>query len=282
MPPFPAVPFPNPDFDLANGFGRMIHSLSRDCSRALQLLSLALLAEEKGLGGLNSGREMQDLASLDVILNELEARKEALRRGIAQDTSEIQGLQSMLELSRKQAEDLHTLHNGLPKHLPGDNSSMHAPAHHLQGTISQSDMLAPTAIGCQLGARCSLVPTLPLVTKAELEGIPKVTRGRIDLEHLNASLSEIQIMLSKKYALLSRPSKKLSDKLKRQKESYMEHMVPEQESTPFLTEAEIRSCPAVVHKGEASSRNIMSCLRHLQRLKMVRAGGVSTYCATGF
>jgi Spindle and kinetochore-associated protein 1 len=84
-------------------------------------------------------------------------------------------------------------------------------------------------------------------------------------------------VLTQKYTLLAKPKGKLSDKLRRKQEQYMQQSVPEHEGGAFVTESELRGCPAVASRGEATAKSLINSLRQLKRVRPVRAAGVMTF-----
>ncbi|KAG5178483.1 C18orf24 protein-like protein [Tribonema minus] len=121
------------------------------------------------------------------------------------------------------------------------------------------------------------MPCIQLVTSAELQALPKTTRGRLQLDHVNAAITELQAVLTTKYTLLARPKSKLNEKLRRRYEQYAAAEAPEHEGAHFLTESEMRSCAALGGKGEATARLMLNSLRSLKRFRPLRANGVMTY-----
>ena len=262
---------------LPGGFSDLIGSLSRDFNLAMQLLSLALVTE--AAGGAFSKENAVDLASLHEVLSNLESRRDAIGKGIAEDAASLSEMEALLERSKKQANELQMLHEALPATLK--KAQPRAQKREVLKDDEISTAAAPTRSLKRTNSRArpTVWTNLQLVTKQELESVPKVSRGRLDAAHLNECIGELQTMFNKKSEMLSYPRNKLTDNMRRERNAYLERLVPEHNGAPFLLESEIRGCKAATAKGEATFRSILACLRHLQRLKMVKSGRSTTYCA---
>ena len=89
--------------------------------------------------------------------------------------------------------------------------------------------------------------------------------GRLTLDKLNALVNELSDIASKKYALLAKPPKSLSQEERRRRDAFKALEDDTTKGTRFLTEADLASC-AAAGQG-ATAKNLLMTLRHLGRLK---------------
>ena len=116
------------------------------------------------------------------------------------------------------------------------------------------------------------------ITPTELELVPKATRGRsLNTGILNTTLLKLKSLIDEKTKQLAVPRKKMNVKQLKLVEDYNASKNADHEMYIYLSEAEIRSQGGIFDSGEATGKAILHTLRHLQRLKMVRASTENTY-----
>ena len=115
-----------------------------------------------------------------------------------------------------------------------------------------------------------------LVTKSELEAVPKSTRNRLTVGVISAALSAIIMSRNEKQKVISLPRKKLSRVQLKIIEDLVSYKHPDHGNSVFLTESEIRST-TVFQAGESTGKSIIHTLRAMQKIKLVRSSGENTY-----
>ena len=112
----------------------------------------------------------------------------------------------------------------------------------------------------------------------ELEMVPKATRGRtLTTGVLNTTLLKLKSLIDEKTKQLTIPRKKMNVKQLKLVEDFYASKNADHEAYIYLSEGEIRSQGGIFDSGEATGKAILHTLRHLQRLKMVRATTENTY-----
>lgn len=296
---------------LIQSFAALVRNLAVDSKEVGRLISLVPLVENAESSDIATDATLKsqphtsvlaDLTSLDRIVEQLERKMDALRENVAAQKSGADDLEELLGQADAQAEGLKYMMAHLPKHLPGDVKAV-AKAQPVSATITveppprikritssaaatpsrtRTQAVVKTPARTQAATRTEgglSEPLLDLVTAGELEKVPKTTKGRLQLEQINAAITEVRAAFLVKHALLSKNNKQLNDRQRKQKSEILMSMVPEHEGNSFLFEAELRQCPAVASKGEATARCLVNTLRHLRRVRAVRVEGTMTYVA---
>ena len=180
--------------------------------------------------GTNKARAkvVQDLRSLDAIVLDLERRAASMRDAIDRQRRGNEAFRELSEATRRQTAQLAAACASLPEHLPYDGptataavavaTTARAGSDAERGDPPSSAPAASTAAVDAVGARTTtvvgataaaaghsdghasrvaasalpVVPVLELVTVGELEGVPRSTRSRLTIAHINAAVTEIQ------------------------------------------------------------------------------------------
>ena len=105
--------------------------------------------------------------------------------------------------------------------------------------------------------------------------MPKYLRGRIPLDKINAIVEGFNKVLGEKYVLMNHDASKqralsVGDKQKIQE---WRQQVLEDDPRPFVTEGDLKG-----HlKMDPSTRNILTIIRHVGRMREVRSRGLLRY-----
>lgn len=125
------------------------------------------------------------------------------------------------------------------------------------------------------------VPPIAYLTTDELNSAPAYMRSRLSLEKMNSAVDEVYEVFTHKYEVLRAPTRSLSAEQKKQQAAYkqleLEH--PRLKGLLFISEEDCKGARLV--KQDATGKNIMSIMRHVQRLKEVSAGGVRCWYMVG-
>jgi Spindle and kinetochore-associated protein 1 len=189
--------------ELVHSFTHLVRTLDAENREATRMLCLAPViqaaaaaaATKSGTAAQTSAvqpsaadcKVLSDLQSLTAVVDELERRTQNLRQSIDEQRSTADSLESMLQQAHAQSAELEHMTAHLPKHLPGD-AQARAPA-----CEPPTDKRATTSQSVSAAAARAAMPVVKLVTAAELDSVPKTTRGRVQLEQINAAIAELQV-----------------------------------------------------------------------------------------
>ena len=175
---------------------------------------------------------VQDLRSLDAIVLDLERRAASMRDAIDRQRRGNEVFRELSEATRRQTAQLAAACASLPEHLPHDGPTVTAAVAVASTARSGTDaerreppcsatataaagtaaVCARTTVGAAAEAGHSdghafrvaasalpVVPVMELVTIGELEEVPRSTRSRLTIAHINAAVTEIQKAMEKRY-----------------------------------------------------------------------------------
>lgn len=121
------------------------------------------------------------------------------------------------------------------------------------------------------------VPTIPYLTTDELASAPAYMRTRVSVEKANAAVDEVQEAFRRKYELMRAPGRSLAAADKKVQAAYkqfeMDH--PKLKGLLFVSEDDLKEKRLV--KQDQTGKNILSILRHCQRVKEISAGGLKCW-----
>lgn len=184
--------------------------------------------------GANKARAkvVQDLRSLDAIVLDLERRAASMRDAIDLQRRGNEAFLELSEATRRQTAQLAAACASLPQHLPhagptamaGVASTARAgtDAERREPPSSATASAATAVVGARavdVGVKAAatgknnsdgsafrvaasalpVVPVVELVTVGELEGVPRSTRARLTISHINAAVTEIQRAMERRY-----------------------------------------------------------------------------------
>lgn len=188
-------------------------------------------SDSGNLSGRGFAREkvLKDLRSLETIVSALERRAASAREAIDCERRACAEMNELCAAANERAKDLLALYAALPQHLPcaeppqprspqqpttatahastamkvdsnsTDNTS--APPRCPQTAVPTRGTNRETNTVCRTTtstAIASMVPTLELVTVAELEAVPRSTRARLTIAQVNSAVTEIQKAMEKR------------------------------------------------------------------------------------
>ncbi|CEM28276.1 unnamed protein product [Vitrella brassicaformis CCMP3155] len=125
------------------------------------------------------------------------------------------------------------------------------------------------------------VPAIRKVTEHELNSVPQYQRGRLSLDRLNRAIDALDAFLVRKYRLLDTSP----DKLRTADDIRDAHAYRKGESRDLrkyicFSDDDAKTIDAI--RLDATGRCVLSCLRALRRIHVVKVGGCSmmTYALT--
>lgn len=283
-------------------FGAVIKEFERRL-RSLKMLVLLRTSDQDA--------DTADLLTvLDAHLRHVEGDVQAVRSMMAEEQAAIEAAKELGHRAHTQAARVQAMQARLPAHLPGDARLMQQRAAGCerralgesnaagQGAASPRPLAGgrgaasprPLAAGgpddasASLkppAARKSVVPSIAYLTTDELASAPAYMRTRLSLDKVNSAVDEVQDAFNRKYELLRAAGRALAPEQRRAQAAYkaleLEH--PKLKGLLFVSEDDLKAARHV--KQDQTGKNIMSVLRHVQRLKELSAGGLRCWFMVG-
>nr|XP_032829934.1 spindle and kinetochore-associated protein 1 isoform X2 [Petromyzon marinus]XP_032829935.1 spindle and kinetochore-associated protein 1 isoform X2 [Petromyzon marinus] len=225
------------------------------------------------------------LHSVESELQEAEAfvqDMQQLQRQRNQIALEVQAV--MAQITRNNESLQHMLEN-LPRHLPGKQpplaASMQASGDpHFAGAQGgvQATAVAPLQPAQPPKKERPAPPPIPaikILTVSEFEAVPAYLKGRMAYEQVNGTVHEINCALASKYTLLRQPKRSLGEAAVKRHRVYREQETPHTKGHSFFVDDDLRENSKL--RVDKRLFNLLGVLRHCQRLREVRGGGLTRY-----
>uniref|UniRef100_A0A1A7WLS4 SKA complex subunit 1 n=2 Tax=Iconisemion striatum TaxID=60296 RepID=A0A1A7WLS4_9TELE len=140
---------------------------------------------------------------------------------------------------------------------------------------SQAAIVEPFQTEClQKSSRC-FIKEMKFVTMPEFESIPQYMKGRVSYEQLNAVVDCFNSAVTAKYRILSQPVKTLNSHPRRLQQRFRNQETKDTKGHFFVVEDDIREFTQMT--ADKRFQGILNMLRHCQRLRQLRGGGLVRY-----
>ena len=122
------------------------------------------------------------------------------------------------------------------------------------------------------------VGQVAFLTVDEFAKIPKYMKGRAQYETLTNTVDEFNSILMSKYTFMARPLKELNPVEKKRRNVLRSQETADTKGVFFLTAEELKE--GTLLKSETGRRNLLTILRHFQRIREIRGpGSLTRYAA---
>ncbi|NWX28731.1 SKA1 protein, partial [Notiomystis cincta] len=209
---------------------------------------------------------------------------------IQNDVILIHDLLDKMEIEVKQQEKLRDLLKKMQKAAEKDQNEAQHLLKHIPPNLpkpTQSSLTMPTVTDKEqtmtVKPKCEKKPAketkvikeAAVLTTEEFESVPAYMKGRITYEQINAVVQEINKAVVAKYKILYQPLKSLSAPVRNLYHRFMEEETNDTRGVFFIVEADIKEFTQL--KLDKRFHNIVSILRHCQRVREVRSSGLIRY-----
>eukprot|EP00669_Euglena_mutabilis_P000771 TRINITY_DN11002_c0_g1_i1.p1 TRINITY_DN11002_c0_g1~~TRINITY_DN11002_c0_g1_i1.p1 ORF type:complete len:120 (-),score=58.87 TRINITY_DN11002_c0_g1_i1:137-496(-) len=113
------------------------------------------------------------------------------------------------------------------------------------------------------------------VTTDELAAAPRYMVNRLTIDRVNEVIDVLQAFLAEKYRLLQVPRAKVPHRELKRWQGFLDDEAPGTKGLHFCTDANLKALPGL--KLDQAGRNTLTLLRHLGRLRELRAGATVRY-----
>ncbi|XP_033824084.2 spindle and kinetochore-associated protein 1 [Periophthalmus magnuspinnatus] len=230
---------------------------------------------------LASVQRMLDLSIIDLpqnkmkklgqVLFAIEGILEESEKYVSRQKDQLQHLKTLEQSSQKYLEDLRHLQDNIPEHLPKKKNQVNEPVK-VQTNTEDNQSRQPEKVKkvCK-----GYIKEMEIITIPEYESIPQYMKGRVTYDQLNAAVLCINASVSSKYKILHQPTKTLNNHSRKLHQRFKEQETKDTKGQFFIVEADIREFSET--KVDKKFQGILNMLRHCQRLKELRGGGITRY-----
>lgn len=207
-----------------------------------------------------------DVLAIDGLLDEFE-KCVGRQQGLLKHLKDLQGF------FEEDVQNGHHLKENMPQHMPkrglsavgsGLSSSQNKP---VEGQPVQQDNTPKTSK--------NHIREIEFITMPEFEAIPQYMKGRITYEQLNGVVQSVNSAAVEKYKILQQPMKTLNNHTRRLHQRFKDEETKDTKGQFFVVEADLREFTQI--KMDKRFQGILNMLRHCQRIRELRGGGLTRY-----
>ncbi|KAG8012893.1 Spindle and kinetochore-associated protein 1 [Nibea albiflora] len=121
----------------------------------------------------------------------------------------------------------------------------------------------------------NFIREMDFITMPEFESIPQYMKGRVSYDQLNATVQCINTAVTGKYKILHQSVKTLNNHSRKLHQRFKDQETKDTKGQYFVVEDDIREFTQM--KADKRFQGILNMLRHCQRLRELRGGGLTRY-----
>ncbi|TKS73693.1 Spindle and kinetochore-associated protein 1 [Collichthys lucidus] len=208
----------------------------------------------------------QELFTLERLLEEFE-------KCVGRQREQLKNLKEFEASFQKDLEDVNHLKDNIPAHM----ARKKAPANGSEPVMKQSEAadFQPAQMENVKKTNKSFIREMDFVTMPEFESIPQYMKGRVSYDQLNATVQCINTAVTAKYKILHQSVKTLNNHSRKLHQRFKDQETKDTKGQYFVVEDDIREFTQV--KADKRFQGILNMLRHCQRLRELRGGGLTRY-----
>uniref|UniRef100_A0A3P9KB37 SKA complex subunit 1 n=1 Tax=Oryzias latipes TaxID=8090 RepID=A0A3P9KB37_ORYLA len=208
----------------------------------------------------------QELCGLERLLEEFE-------KCVDEQKQQLQKLKDMQAVYQQALQDVQHMKDHMPPHIPRMKSALSGKE---AGVKPKEGVdIQPAPAGNPKKTSRNFTKEMGFITTLEFESIPQYMRGRVSYEQLNAAVSSMNAAATAKYKILHQPVKGLSNHARKLHQRFKDQENKETKGQFFVVEEDIREFTQM--KVDKRFQGILNMLRHCQRLRELRGGGLTRY-----
>uniref|UniRef100_A0A1A8KJS4 SKA complex subunit 1 n=1 Tax=Nothobranchius kuhntae TaxID=321403 RepID=A0A1A8KJS4_NOTKU len=208
----------------------------------------------------------QELFVLSGLLDEFE-------KCVDQQKEQLKHLKELDNSIRMDLARVQHMKDNMPTHIPRKK----APVRGKEPAVSQSEAAAVEPAqtkNLQKTSTC-FIREMKFITMPEFESIPQYMKGRVSYEQLNAVVDGFNSAVTAKYRILSQPLKTLNNHSRRLQQRFRDQETKDTKGHFFVVDDDIQEFTQM--KVDKRFQGILNMLRHCQRLRQLRGGGLVRY-----
>ncbi|KAG7523115.1 spindle and kinetochore-associated protein 1 [Solea senegalensis] len=207
----------------------------------------------------------QELFSLQRLLEELE-------KCVDRQREQLKHLKELEQSFQKDAENVDHLKDNMPAHMPVKKGPANG-----KPVLNNNDGAA-VQLGQPENVKKSgknYVREMEFITMPEFDSIPQYMRGRVSYDKLNAAVQSLNTAVTAKYKILHQSAKTLNNHARKLHQRFKDQETKDTKGQYFVVEDDIREFTQM--RVDKQFQGILNMLRHCQRLRELRGGGLTRY-----
>ncbi|XP_049430472.1 spindle and kinetochore-associated protein 1 [Epinephelus fuscoguttatus] len=208
----------------------------------------------------------QELFALERLLEEFE-------KCVDQQKEQLRHLKELEESFQKDFKDIQHIKENIPAHMLRKKG----PVNGSEPVMNQNETadVKPAQLENVKKTIKNFIRDMEFITVSEFENIPQYMRGRVSYQQLNAVVQSINTAVTAKYKILHQSVKTLNNHARKLHQRFKEQETSDTKGQYFVVEDDIREFTQM--KVDKRFQGILNMLRHCQRLRELRGGGITRY-----
>ncbi|KAK5902805.1 hypothetical protein CesoFtcFv8_008025 [Champsocephalus esox] len=231
---------------------------------------------------ISSLRSMLDLAAVELPRNKIKKLGQELsvvgglleqfEKCVGQQREELRHLKELEESFKENVGGVQHMKDNVPAHMP----KKRGPANGGEAALKQDEAVQPAQQQQPVRkSNKSCIRSMDVITLPEFESIPQYMRGRVSYDQMNAAVQSINTAVTAKYKILHQSMKTLNNHTRKLHQRFKEQETKDTKGQNFVVEEDIREFSKI--KVDKRFQGILNMLRHCQRLREMRGGGLTRY-----
>ncbi|XP_071782060.1 SKA complex subunit 1 [Centroberyx gerrardi] len=207
----------------------------------------------------------QEVFALDGLLLEFE-------KCVGLQNDQLKRLKELDRAFQNDLEEVQHLKDNMPAHMPRKK----LPTVGSEPALSQNGAVEPQPVQQENVKKTkSQIREMEFITTPEFESIPQYMKGRTTYGQLNAAVQSINTAVTGKYKILHQSAKTMNNNTRKLYQRFKDEETKDTKGQHFVVEADIREFTQM--KVDKRFQGILNMLRHCQRLRELRGGGLTRY-----
>ncbi|XP_070764036.1 SKA complex subunit 1 [Enoplosus armatus] len=203
----------------------------------------------------------------------LEGLLEEFEKCVGQQKEQLKHLKELEELFKKDLGSVQHIKDNIPAHMPRKKVS----ANGSEPVMNQNEAadVQPAQLENVKKTNKSFVREMEFITMPEFESVPQYMKGRISYDQLNVAVQSINTAVTAKYKIVHQSVKSLNNHARKLHQRFKDQETKDTKGQYFVVEDDIREFTQI--KVDKRFQGILNMMRHCQRLRELRGGGLTRY-----
>lgn len=188
---------------------------------------------------------------------------------VAEERASLRQLEELNAQLEEDLQDAVHMAANIPRHVPASTAPLK------EESQVQKENKQPQKEPAAAKKSLKPIKEMELITVQEFETIPSYMKGRVSYHQLNATVKSINKAIVEKYKIFQQPPRTLSNASRKLYDRFKENETKETKGHFFVVEADLHDFAEVT--VDKRFLNLLSMLRHCQRIKELRGGGLIRY-----
>ncbi|XP_034052722.1 spindle and kinetochore-associated protein 1 [Gymnodraco acuticeps] len=196
---------------------------------------------------------------------------EQFEKCVGQQREELRHLKGLEESFKENVGGVQHMKDNVPAHMP----KKRGPANGGEAALKQDEAVQPAQQHPVRKSNKSCIRSMDVITVPEFESIPQYMRGRVSYDQMNAAVQSINTAVTAKYKILHQSMKTLNNYTRKLHQRFKEQETKDTKGQNFVVQEDIQEFSKI--KVDKRFQGILNMLRHCQRLREMRGGGLTRY-----